>query len=56
MNRNCRLAESHSNWHRAKKLWLDQIDHRQDDVRVLVHAARFFLLSDKALALTLINC
>ena len=36
----------------AKKLWLDQIDQREDNGRVLMHAARFFRLSDKALALT----
>ncbi len=41
-------AEGYS---QAKKLWLDQIDHRKDDVRVLTHVARFFQLTDKALAL-----
>jgi tetratricopeptide (TPR) repeat protein len=38
-------------YEQAKKLWLDQIDHRKDKVRVLMHAARFFQLSDKALSL-----
>jgi tetratricopeptide (TPR) repeat protein len=36
----------------ARTLWLGQIDRRKGDVRVLLHAARFFQLSDKALALT----
>jgi hypothetical protein len=40
-------------YEQAKKLWLNQIDQRKDDVRVLTHAAKFFQLSDKALA---INC
>jgi tetratricopeptide (TPR) repeat protein len=39
-------------YEQAKKLWLEQIDHRKDDVQVLVHAARFFRLTDKLLALT----
>ena len=36
----------------AKTLWLGQIDRRKGDVHVLLHAARFFQLSDKPLALT----
>lgn len=39
----------------AKQLWLQQIDRRKDDVPVLVHAARFFQISDKALALTFLE-
>jgi len=45
-------AESYS---QAKKLWLDQIRQRKDDVRVLIHAAKFFQLPDKALALMLLK-
>jgi len=36
----------------AKQLWLQQIDRHKDDARVLVHAARFVQLSDKAMAIT----
>jgi tetratricopeptide (TPR) repeat protein len=39
-------------YEQAKKLWLDQINQCKDDVRVLTHAALFFKLSDKALAIT----
>ncbi len=39
----------------ARTLWLDQIRQRKDDVRVLLHAAEFFKLPDKALALTLLK-
>ena len=39
----------------ARTLWLDQVRQRNDDVRVLLHAAAFFRLSDKALALTLLK-
>jgi hypothetical protein len=39
----------------ARKLWLDQIRQRKDDARVLLHAAEFFTLPDKALALTLLK-
>jgi Flp pilus assembly protein TadD len=39
----------------ARTLWLDQIRQRNDDVRVLLHAAAFFKLPDKALALTLLK-
>ncbi|PYR51867.1 MAG: hypothetical protein DMF89_04475 [Acidobacteria bacterium] len=39
----------------ARTLWLDQIRQRNDDVRVLLHAAAFFRLPDKALALTLLK-
>ncbi|PYR49906.1 MAG: hypothetical protein DMF89_10920 [Acidobacteria bacterium] len=39
----------------ARTLWLDQVRQRNDNVRVLLHAAAFFRLPDKALALTLLK-
>ena len=39
----------------ARALWLDQIRQRKDEVRVLLHAAAFFRLPDRALALTLLK-
>jgi tetratricopeptide (TPR) repeat protein len=39
----------------AKTRWLAQIDRRKDDPRVLLHAARFFRLPDRALALDLLK-
>ena len=46
-----RLADA-DGYEQAKELWLDQVDQHDDDARVLMHAARFFGLSDKALGLT----
>jgi hypothetical protein len=39
----------------VKTRWLAQIDRRKDDARVLLHAARFFRLPDRALALDLLK-
>jgi tetratricopeptide (TPR) repeat protein len=39
----------------AKTRWLAQIDRRQGDARVLRHAARFFRLPDRALAIDLLK-
>ena len=39
----------------AKTRWLAQIDRRKDDAPVLLHAARFFRLPDRALALDLLK-
>ena len=35
----------------AKKAWLQQVDRHKDDVRVQLHAAKFFRLPDRALAI-----
>ena len=39
----------------VKTRWLEQIDRRKDDASVLLHAARFFRLPDRALALDLLK-
>jgi len=39
----------------AKTRWLAQTDRGKDDARVLLHAARFFRLPDRALALDLLK-
>ena len=39
----------------AKTRWLEQIDRRKDDASVLLHAARFFRLPDRALAIDLLK-
>jgi len=49
-----RLADA-DGYEQARKLWMDQADQRNDDVKVLTHAARFFRLNDKALALTFLK-
>jgi hypothetical protein len=42
-------------YEQAKKAWLAQIDRHKDDVTVLLHAARFFRLPDRALTLDLLK-
>ena len=39
----------------VKTRWLEQIDRRKDDASVLLHAARFFRLPDRALAIDLLK-